>query len=282
MIRVLQVVTYMGRGGLETMLMNYYRHMDRDKVQFDFLVHRDFEADYDQEILSMGGKIYHVSRLVPWSRGYREGLKRFFKEHPEYKIVHVHQDCLSSVALECAKECGVLVRIAHSHSSNQDKNIKYLIKRHYMKQIPQFATDCFACGKDAGDWMFEGQSYQILHNAIDASVYAYSSEKAITIREELNVGRNLVMGHVGRFNAQKNHANCNNKLSIQLVRSLLIEEDPAQSRREPQASDETGQERTANIRSISASNASSGVRYPRIFRGRPLAHSSTPRIVSSS
>lgn len=233
MIRVLQVVTYMGRGGLETMLMNYYRHMDRDKVQFDFLVHRDFEADYDQEILSMGGKIYHVSRLVPWSRGYREGLKRFFKEHPEYKIVHVHQDCLSSVALECAKECGVLVRIAHSHSSNQDKNIKYLIKRHYMKQIPQFATDCFACGKDAGDWMFEGQSYQILHNAIDASVYAYSSEKAITIREELNVGRNLVMGHVGRFNAQKNHANCNNKLSIQLVRGLLFEEDPAQLRREP-------------------------------------------------
>ena len=99
MIRVLQVVTYMGRGGLETMLMNYYRHMDRDKVQFDFLVHRDFEADYDQEILSMGGKIYHVSRLIPWSRGYREELKRFFRAHPEYKIVHVHQDCLSSVAL---------------------------------------------------------------------------------------------------------------------------------------------------------------------------------------
>ena len=206
MIRVLQVVTYMGRGGLETTLMNYYRHIDRNKIQFDFLVHRDFEADYDQEILSMGGKIYHVSRLIPWSRGYREELKRFFRAHPEYKIVHAHQDCLSSVALECAEKCGVLVRIAHSHSSNQDKNIKYLIKRHYMKQIPQFATDCFACGKDAGDWMFEGQSYQILHNAIDASAYAYSSEKAIAIREELNVGRNLVMGHVGRFDAPKNHA----------------------------------------------------------------------------
>ena len=74
MIRVLQVVTYMGRGGLETMLMNYYRHIDRNKVQFDFLVHRDFEADYDKEILSMGGRIYRVSRLVPWSRGYREEL----------------------------------------------------------------------------------------------------------------------------------------------------------------------------------------------------------------
>ena len=69
-IRILHVVTYMGRGGLETMIMNYYRHMDRSKIQFDFLVHRDFEADYDKEILSMGGKIYHISRLVPWSRKY--------------------------------------------------------------------------------------------------------------------------------------------------------------------------------------------------------------------
>lgn len=151
MIRVLQVVTYMGRGGLETMLMNYYRHIDRNKVQFDFLVHRDFEADYDKEILSMGGKIYRVSRLIPWSRGYREELKRFFRAHPEYKIVHVHQDCLSSVALQYAKECGVPVRIVHSHNSNQDRNLKYIIKRHYMKQIPQFATDFFACGKNAGD-----------------------------------------------------------------------------------------------------------------------------------
>ncbi len=205
MIRVLQVVTYMGRGGLETMLMNYYRHMNRDKVQFDFLVHRDFEADYDQEILSMGGKLFHVSRLIPWSRGYREKLKSFFHAHPEYKIVHVHQDCLSSVALECAKECGILVRIAHSHNSNQDKNIKYIMKQHYRKKIPQFATELFACGKDAGDWMFTGHRYKILYNAINTSVYTYSFEKAVTIREKLHVEQNLVIGHVGRFDAQKNH-----------------------------------------------------------------------------
>lgn len=91
-----------------------------------------------------------MSRLIPWSRGYREKLKSFSCAS-EYKIVHVHQDCLSSVALECAKECGVLVRIAHSHNSNQDKNIKYIMKQHYRKKIPQFATELFACGKDAGD-----------------------------------------------------------------------------------------------------------------------------------
>ncbi len=205
MIRVLQVVTYMGRGGLETMLMNYYRHIDRNKIQFDFLVHRDFEADYDQEILSMGGKIYHVSRLVPWSRGYRKELKRFLRAHSEYKIVHVHQDCLSSVALQCAKECGVPVRIAHSHNKNQDKNLKYLIKRHYMKQIPYYATECFACTKDAGEWMFSGHPYHTLHNAIDASKYLYSPEKAAKIRKQLNLEHDFVIGHIGRFDPQKNH-----------------------------------------------------------------------------
>ena len=193
MIRVLHVVTYMGRGGLETMLMNYYRHIDRSKVQFDFLVHREFEADYDEEIKSLGGRIYHVSRLVPWSRRYKAELRRFFRTHPEYKIVHVHQDCLSSVALQCAKECGIPVRIAHSHNSNQDKNIKYLFKRYYMRKIPETATELFACGKAAGDWMF------------GAEKYIYEEEKAKKIKKELDLEKNLVIGHIGRFNPQKNH-----------------------------------------------------------------------------
>lgn len=205
MIRVLQVVTYMGRGGLETMLMNYYRHIDRNKVQFDFLVHRDFEADYDQEIRELGGRIYHISRLIPWSRSYRAELKNFFYEHPEYRIVHVHQDCLSSVALQCAEECGVPIRIAHSHNSNQDKNWKYLIKLHYMKQIPYYATDLFACSKSAGRWMFGDNSFQILNNAIDTDWYRYSKSVDMEVREELELGNSIVIGHVGRFDPQKNH-----------------------------------------------------------------------------
>lgn len=205
-IRILHIVTYMGRGGLETMLMNYYRHIDREKIQFDFLVHRDFEADYDQEILALGGRIYYISRLVPWSGSYRKELKAFFKAHPEYKIVHVHQDCLSSVALQCASECGISVRIAHSHNSNQDKNWKYIVKRYYMKQIPHYATDFFACGKAAGDWMFGGRSYQMLNNAIDTVGYRYAPEKASRMRNQLQLGDAVVIGHVGRFTPQKNHA----------------------------------------------------------------------------
>ena len=206
-IRILHIVTTMNRGGLETMLMNYYRHIDRSKVQFDFLVHRDFEADYDKEIIALGGKIYHISRLIPWSKEYKNRLKEFFKSHPEYKIVHVHQDCLSSVALCCAKECGIPVRIAHSHNSNQDKNWKYIFKLFYMKKIPTYATDFFACGKMAGEWMFNGNNFHIMNNAIDAKAYSFNSLSRDSIRKEFHISNDsFVVGHVGRFMSQKNHA----------------------------------------------------------------------------
>ena len=205
-IRILHVVTYMGRGGLETMLMNYYRHIDRDLVQFDFLTHRQERAAYDDEIESLGGIIYRLPRLVPWSRTYQHALDTFFKSHPEYRIVHVHQDCLSSVILKVAQRNGVPVRIAHSHSSAQDKNLKYPIKLYYRRLIPWFATDLFACGKDAGYWMFGGATFQVLNNAIDAASYRYDLQKASQMRQTLNIPQNaLVIGHVGRFSPPKNH-----------------------------------------------------------------------------
>lgn len=221
-IRVLHVVTYMGRGGLETMLMNYYRHIDREKVQFDFLVHRNIEADYDQEIRSLGGRIFHISRLIPWSKTYRKELKTFFEGHPEHRIVHVHQDCLSSVALRCAKECGVPVRIAHSHSSSAVKNMKYYIKLYYMKQIPRYATNLFACGKQAGDWMFNGRKYEIVRNAIDTTKYQYSFNIAKQVREELGLSEDIVIGHVGNFTLAKNHS-----FLLEIFREILKKESKA-------------------------------------------------------
>lgn len=205
-IRILHVVTYMGRGGLETMIMNYYRHIDRSKVQFDFLVHRDFRADYDDEIESLGGRIYRIPRLVPWSRSYRNTLAQFFCAHPEYKIVHVHQDCLSSVALKIAQKCGIPVRIAHSHSASQDKNLKYLLKLCYKRSIPTYATELFACGEEAGRWMFGGAPYRVVNNAINTNLYAYDPQRTCEIRTALKISHDtFVIGHVGRFDAVKNH-----------------------------------------------------------------------------
>ena len=89
MIRVLQCVNDMHRAGLETMLMNYYRNIDRSKIQFDFLTHRPHKSDYDDEILSLGGKVYYAPRLYPQNYPkYFKWMEQFFKEHPEYKIVH--------------------------------------------------------------------------------------------------------------------------------------------------------------------------------------------------
>ena len=146
MIRVLQIVTYMGRGGLETMIMNYYRNIDRNKVQFDFLVHRQEEADYDKEIVALGGKIYHMPMLNPFSKSYFNALDSFFKEH-KYDIVHCHLDCMSAYPLKIAKKNGVRVRIAHSHNKSQDKNLKYPIKLYSKRLIPKYATHLLSCGK---------------------------------------------------------------------------------------------------------------------------------------
>lgn len=205
-IRVLQVVTYMGRGGLETMLMNYYRYINHDRVQFDFLVHRDFEADYDNEIKSMGGNIYHVSKLNPLSKQYKSELDNFFKEHQEYKIVHSHLDCMAGIPLKYAKKNNVSLCIAHSHNSNQTKDIKYLLKLHYKKNINKYADYLFACSQEAGKWMFNTNDFKVLNNAIDAKKYSFNAEIRDVRRKEFNISSDsIVIGHVGRFFPQKNH-----------------------------------------------------------------------------
>lgn len=203
-IRVLHVVTYMGRGGLETMIMNYYRKIDRNKVQFDFLVHRDFEADYDNEIESLGGNIYRVLPLNPFSLQYYRSLHAFFSSH-KYDIVHSHLDCLSAYPLSIAKKYGAKIRIAHAHNKNQDRNFKYLIKMMSKPLMPHYATHLFACSEEAGKWMFPGHRFTVMKNAIDAKAFVYSSEKECNIRERLGIGERFVIGHVGRFNPQKNH-----------------------------------------------------------------------------
>lgn len=205
-MRVLQVVTHMNRGGLETMLMNYYRHVDRTKVQFDFLTHREKRGDYDDEIEALGGKIYRLPVLNPWNAKYRKALVSFFETHSEYNVIHVHQDCMSSVILKEATKHNIPVRIAHSHSSSQDKNFKYLIKLIYRCHIPKYATKMFSCGEEAGRWMFRGAKFEVLNNAIDAKKYVFDYEKRREQRKYMNIDEDcLLLGHVGRFCFPKNH-----------------------------------------------------------------------------
>ena len=205
MIRILHIVSFMQRGGLETLIMNCYRHIDREKMQFDFIVHRDFRADYDDEIEALGGKIYRLPRLNPFSPAYRKALLDFFHGHPEYKIVHCHLDCMSSIPLAAAKQCGVPVRIAHAHSSNQTKDWKYPLKRFFMRKISAVATHFFACSQTAGQWMFPGQDVTIINNGVDTAQFSYDPNVRKEVRTELGLKQELVLGHVGRFMPEKNH-----------------------------------------------------------------------------
>lgn len=206
-IRVLQVVTHMNRGGLETMLMNYYRHINRNKVQFDFLTHRTYDGDYGEEIKALGGIIYHLPKLNPISTTYKRALNSFFAAHQEYKIVHVHQDCMSSVILKAARKKNVPIRIAHCHSSSQDKDLKYPIKRVYQHYIPKYATDLMACGQAAGEWMFPNQKFIVLNNAVDVSKFYFNPIVRNIVRSELGIADDeLLIGNVGRFSVPKNHS----------------------------------------------------------------------------
>lgn len=205
MIRVLQCVNNMHRAGLETMLMNYYRHIDRNKIQFDFLTHRPTRSEYDDEIEDLGGKVYYAPRLYPQNYpAYFRYMKSFFLEHPEYRIIHSHIDAMSYLPLMAAKKAGVPIRIAHSHNTSIDKDFKYLMKEAFRWQLPYVATDYLACGTEAGKFLFGHRDFQIIPNAIDTSGFRFSIETRDAIRRSLGIENAFVIGCVGRLTAQKN------------------------------------------------------------------------------
>lgn len=207
MIRVLQCVNNMQRAGLETMLMNYYRNIDRTKIQFDFLTHRPDRGDYDDEIEAMGGRIYRAPRLYPQNYpAYFAYMRRFFQEHPEYRIVHSHIDAMSYLPLLAAKKADVPIRIAHSHNTSIDRDFKYPLKQYFRYRLPEATSCCLACGKEAGQFLFRGSDYAIVPNAIDMDRFFFNPGIREQKREELCLIDKLVIGHVGRFSSQKNHS----------------------------------------------------------------------------
>ncbi|WP_317395478.1 glycosyltransferase family 1 protein [Faecalicoccus pleomorphus] len=206
MIRILHIVPNMQAGGLETLIMSWYRNIDRSKVQFDFLVHYQGKFFYDDEIERLGGKIYHLSvRDDNNFIKYLHDLDSFFKEHMEYKIVHGHMESLGQFYFRAAKKYGVPVRIAHSHNSATEPTLKGKVKGILAKRFPMYATHCFACSELAGRFMFGDRDFTVIKNAIDLSRFQYDEKIRTEMRAELNLTDKFVIGHVGRFCTQKNH-----------------------------------------------------------------------------
>ena len=210
-IRILHVLGGLNRGGAETMVMNLYKNLDRSKIQFDFIIHTDKEKEYEDEIKKLGGRIYVFPRFVGTNYFVvRRCWSRFFKEHPEYKILHSHVRSYASVYLPIAKRHGVKT-IIHSHSTSNGKGVKSAIKRIMQYPLRYQADRFIGCSDASGEWLFgkkiiKTDRYVTLQNAIDTERFCFNEITRREYRKMLNLEGKTVYAHVGRLHPAKNHA----------------------------------------------------------------------------
>ena len=205
MIRVLQIIGTLERGGAETFIVNLYRNIDRTKIQFDFAIYNEpSENSYYKEVVEMGGKVF---LLPPKAKGILynfKAIQKIIREH-SYKIVWRHSDgCMGAIDLLAAKSAGASRTILHSHSS-QTKGIELAVHYALKSFIGSFVTDRFACGNKAGHWMYGRKPFNVIKNGIYVENFKYSHESRNQYRQEYQLQDKMVIGHVGRFHPVKNH-----------------------------------------------------------------------------
>ena len=193
--------------------MNIYRKIDKNKVQFDFLMHTDKECVYSEEIRSLGGKIFNVPARNKGIWNNKKALKAFFNSHSEYTIVHQHVNSLSYIEpLKIARKHGVPVRIVHGHSTKEGGSIihNYIHRWNQLMLSKQYATNIFACSDLAARWLlgekrYRTGEYKIINNGIDIGLFNFRNEARNRMRKELKITDKFVIGLVGRFSYPKNH-----------------------------------------------------------------------------
>ena len=209
-IRIAQIIGKWVGGGVESVVMNYYRNIDHSKIQFDFICDNDSTNIPYEEIEQLGGK---VILIPPYQKAfsYHRQLKKVLKEG-NYKIVHSHINTMSVFPLWAAKSAKVPVRIAHSHSTTNKKEWKKNTLKQVLRPFSKtIATQYFCCSELAGRWLFGDKEYDkgnvyLLNNAIDLDKFKYDETKRKKKRKELSISnKTLVIGHIGRFVEQKNH-----------------------------------------------------------------------------
>ena len=210
-IRILHMIGSLNFGGSQAMIINLHKAIDKSKVQFDYVIDHPDHLHYASIVKELGGKIY----TLPAFNGLnffevRKAWKIFFKDHPEYKILHSHVRSYATLYLPIAKKAG-LKTIIHSHNTSSGKGVKAVVKWFMQRGLRKNVDYYFACSDVAGKWLFgekitKQSNYHVLNNAIDVDKYAYSELSRKKIRDEFNLKNELVVGHVGRFHPQKNHS----------------------------------------------------------------------------
>ena len=204
--RVLHVVPNMQAGGLETFIMNVYRKIDREKIQFDFLVHYKKCCFYDDEITKLGGRLFRLTVREDHNYiKYLRDLHAFFSSHSGYRIVHGHMPSLALIYLAAAKKAGVEIRICHSHTTSSGKTLKGLLKLLPVKAARLYANTYFACSAGAGWYLFGHGGFTVIPNGVDLALFEYNEKIRKRVRMKFHIEDQFVVGHVGRFEEEKNH-----------------------------------------------------------------------------
>lgn len=209
-IRVLQITDcIMHYSGVAAVIMNYYRHIDLERVIFDFMVFGPVDEDLRREIEGNGSKIYMMPEFCGKNSVRNKKLiEEFFHNHAtEYKIVHGHTPNAAAYYLPIAKKYGVPIRIIHSHNSRgADSTIKRVRNRTMSRVAIASATDRFACSKVAADYLYGDEDAFIINNGIDLDEYTFSPDIRTNVRNRFKIyDDTILVGHVGRMVPQKNH-----------------------------------------------------------------------------
>lgn len=203
MIRVLNILGSLNFGGIETFLMNIYRIIDKNKIQFDFLICDTGENNYQDEAIKLGGKVYLLSSKKSDNIIKNlTGIYHVVKEN-KYQIVWRHTDnAFMTVDLMMAKMAGAGTTVIHAHSTQCTHE---RLGRAVWFFLNHFATERLACGETAGKWMFCGKPFMIIRNGIDIGRFSFREEIRKNYRKQFHIEDKFVLGHVGRFERAKNH-----------------------------------------------------------------------------
>ena len=211
MIKILVFGITQNPGGVESVIMNYYQKLNKDKIQFDFLCNTPKVA-YENEILQLGGKIYRITARSSNRKKYKEELEKFYKEHAhEYNAIWVNVCSLANIDyLKMAKKYNIKYRIIHSHNSeNMDSKLRGILHKINKIFIDKYATDFWACSDEAGKWFFNkkimsSDKYLVVNNAVDTEKYKFDENIRKKYRQDLKIENEFVIGNVGRLHFQKN------------------------------------------------------------------------------
>lgn len=195
-------------GGISTFIINYYRNFTFENISIDFAVHGYETGIYDEEIEKKGSHIYHLPIRSKHPFKHKKCFEKILKNN-DYDIIHSHLDSGNYPILKIAKKNGIKIRIAHSHNTDFlcTNKFKIFLNKIYKSKITSVSTHNLACSNDAGKWLFGKEKFYVFKNAIDTSLFAFNQSFREAKRKELGFSQNdLVIGHVGRFDYQKNQA----------------------------------------------------------------------------